>query len=137
MDPRRARGAAVAEQRRCVDAAGLADLADSLESLSILVATLRRLAVRIGKLGPSDVALVLPALRFSLDAALNRFITLERAELREPDAYALAVRAFHDAALRLARMSGGDETLVQSAIGRALFVGAQPARAWVLKAIGH
>jgi len=80
---------------------------------------------------------MLASLRTSLESALARFVTLELAELRDPDVYALAVRAFHDAALRLARMSGGDETLVQSAIGRALFVGAQPARAWVLKAIGH
>ena len=137
MDPRRARGAAVAEQRRCVDAAGLADLADSLESLSILVATLRRLAVRIGKLGPSDVALMLASLRTSLESALARFVTLELAELRDPDVYALAVRAFHDATLRLARMSGGDAALVQAAIGRALVVGAQPARAWALEAIWH
>ena len=80
---------------------------------------------------------MLASLRTSLESALARFVKLERAELREPDAYAFAVRAFHDAALRLARMSGGDAALVQAAIGRALLVGAQPARSLVLAAIGH
>lgn len=119
-------------------------VADSLESLSTLVSTLRLLAVRIGKLGSDDVALMLPSLRQALDSALARFVTLEHAStldtLRGSDAYALAVRAFHDAALRLARLSDGGDgeaALVQAAIGRALFVGAEPARSLVLAAIGH